>query len=99
MPDALSIYVGDDSTDEDAFAALPDGITVKVGEPTETTAGYYVAGPTEVEQFLEWLTLRPRWTRRLNAFANCVLLARSASEIHAKTSLTRRAGLTRLYAV
>ncbi len=29
-PDALVIYIGDDVTDEDAFAALPDAITIKV---------------------------------------------------------------------
>ncbi|HEV3237522.1 MAG TPA: trehalose-phosphatase [Gemmataceae bacterium] len=58
VPDALSIYIGDDRTDEDAFAAIAEGITIKVGEPTETTAGYYVRSPAEVERFLEWLTIR-----------------------------------------
>ena len=29
----LVLYLGDDRTDEDAFACLPDGITVKVGSP------------------------------------------------------------------
>jgi trehalose-phosphatase len=52
---ALTLYLGDDATDEDAFAALPDGITVKVGEPAETAAVYYVRDPTDVEQFLQWL--------------------------------------------
>ena len=30
-PNALALYIGDDLTDEDAFAALPDDITIKVG--------------------------------------------------------------------
>jgi trehalose 6-phosphate phosphatase len=56
VPDALSIYIGDDRTDEDAFAALAEGITIKVGEPTETAAGYHLPSPAEVERFLKWLT-------------------------------------------
>jgi trehalose 6-phosphate phosphatase len=55
MPDALSIYIGDDRTDEDAFAALPEGITIKVGETTESSAGFHLPGPAEVERFLDWL--------------------------------------------
>jgi trehalose-phosphatase len=53
--DALTIYMGDDATDEDAFAALPDGITIKVGEPAETAAAYFLRCPEEVARFLEWL--------------------------------------------
>jgi trehalose 6-phosphate phosphatase len=53
--DALTIYLGDDATDEDAFAALPDAVTVKVGEPAETAAAYFVRSPEEVQRFLEWL--------------------------------------------
>lgn len=51
----LSIYFGDDITDEDAFAVLSDGITVKVGEGAETAAQYFVPGPEHVTEFLEWL--------------------------------------------
>jgi trehalose 6-phosphate synthase/phosphatase len=54
-PDALVIYLGDDMTDEDAFAAFPDGITAKVGIPSETIALYQMEGPAEVLRFLEWL--------------------------------------------
>jgi len=54
-PDILVVYVGDDVTDEDAFAALPDGITVKVGEPGETVAQYHLENQAEVRKFLEWL--------------------------------------------
>lgn len=56
---ALSMYIGDDVTDEDAFAALPDGITVQVGGLKDTLAAFHVAGPTEVYGFLrhvcEWV--------------------------------------------
>ncbi len=52
---ALSIYLGDDTTDEDAFRALPDGITVKVGDSTVTSARYHLADPCAVHEFLRWV--------------------------------------------
>lgn len=55
QPDALVVFVGGDSTDEDAFAALPAGITVRVGCGPETAAKYHVDGPDGVRKFLEWL--------------------------------------------
>lgn len=51
----LSIFVGDDRTDEDAFATLSDGITVKVGKAEMTVASYSVSDPGEVCRFLNWL--------------------------------------------
>jgi trehalose-phosphatase len=54
-PIALPIYVGDDLTDEDAFTAVREGITVKVRDDAETAAHYRLAGPAEVCAFLEWL--------------------------------------------
>lgn len=46
------VYVGDDVTDEHAFAALgPDDVTVKVGVG-ETIARYRVAGPDDVVEAL-----------------------------------------------
>jgi len=51
----LSLFIGDDETDEDAFRAVPDGITVKVGRGTATAARYYVADPSAVHEFLTWL--------------------------------------------
>jgi trehalose-phosphatase len=55
-PDALPIYVGDDTTDEDAFTALRDeGITVKVRTSPETAAHYTLEGPPDVRRLLEWL--------------------------------------------
>ncbi len=55
QPDALVIFVGGDPTDEDAFAALPDGITVGVTPTCETAAKYCLDGPDGVRRFLEWL--------------------------------------------
>jgi trehalose 6-phosphate phosphatase len=52
---ALSFYLGDDSTDEDAFLALPDGITVRVGQVKGTAARYYLEGQSWVKEFLAWL--------------------------------------------
>lgn len=48
----LGIYVGDDVTDETAFAALNDQITVKVGRMPGTQAHFYVRDPAEVHRFL-----------------------------------------------
>jgi trehalose-phosphatase len=63
---ALSTYIGDDVTDEDAFAALPEGITVKVGDFVKTAAAFHLASPADVGKFLNWLQtfLResPRWS-------------------------------------
>ena len=52
----LVFYFGDDRTDEDAFASLPDGVTVKVAsEATRTLARYQLTDPDAVEHFLSWL--------------------------------------------
>ena len=52
----LPIYVGDDTTDEPAFALLDRGITVKVGgSGRETRARYWLASPAEVRGFIERL--------------------------------------------
>ncbi len=58
--DAVPIYLGDDVTDEDAFAALEDqGVTVAVGrERRPTRARWGLADPAEVARFLEALTAR-----------------------------------------
>src|SRR5262245_10429660 len=55
VPNPLTIYIGDDRTDEDAFERLSDGINVKVGRPTNSAAGFFVDSPLEVKQFLSWL--------------------------------------------
>jgi trehalose 6-phosphate phosphatase len=54
--DWLSMYVGDDTTDEAAFEALSaDGIGIHVGPGTETAAEYRIENPAAVERFLDWL--------------------------------------------
>jgi trehalose 6-phosphate phosphatase len=51
-----ALYVGDDETDEDAFRALPNAVTVRVGNPDGKTAAHYrLADPTEVYRLLEAL--------------------------------------------
>jgi len=52
---SLPIYVGDDITDESAFAVLPRGITVRVGRARHTKARYKLRNPDEVRDFLERL--------------------------------------------
>ena len=47
-----AIYIGDDGTDESAFRALDDQITVRVGNPQGSAAKYYVRDPGEVIRFL-----------------------------------------------
>ncbi|MBV9267235.1 MAG: trehalose-phosphatase [Acidobacteriaceae bacterium] len=54
---ALPIYIGDDATDEDAFAAIPEGITIRVGDPAHTNAQYLVRDVPAVGEFLNWLDL------------------------------------------
>jgi trehalose-6-phosphatase len=51
----LVVFIGGDPTDEDAFAALPDGITVGMGGVSDTAAKYSLNGPDGVRRFLEWL--------------------------------------------
>lgn len=57
-PNALPLYIGDDSTDEDAFLALPKGITISVGEARETSAQYFLERQESVPEFLLWLCNR-----------------------------------------
>ncbi len=52
---ALPIYVGDDTIDEPAFAALHRGITVKVGRACRSKARYRLADIGEVRRFLQRL--------------------------------------------
>jgi trehalose 6-phosphate phosphatase len=49
-PDALVIFIGDD--DEEAFAALQDDVTIKVGSSGETTARYRLENIAEVRMLL-----------------------------------------------
>jgi len=58
-PGALAIFLGDDNPDEDAFAALKDEITIKVGRG-ETVARYRLHDTNDVRHFLTWLVQHPR---------------------------------------
>ncbi len=58
----LTLYVGDDTTDESAFAVLPGGITVVVGPRRPTEAKFALRGPREVRIFLEKLARELRAT-------------------------------------
>jgi trehalose 6-phosphate phosphatase len=49
----LAAYLGDDTSDESAFAALPDGLTVHVGPRRLTRARFRLRNPEEVREFLE----------------------------------------------
>lgn len=55
QPGTAVIYLGDDATDEDAFEALADEITIQVDGGPETSAHYRLESPVEVRKFLEWL--------------------------------------------
>ena len=48
------IYIGDDSTDEDAFKALKNkGLTIFVGKPRKSYAQFYLRDTGEVLKFLK----------------------------------------------
>jgi trehalose-phosphatase len=49
---SLPIYLGDDPSDESAFAALPSGITIRVGRTRRTAARYSLRDTKEVGKFL-----------------------------------------------
>lgn len=50
-----AIYVGDDESDESAFAALANQTTIRVGRKRGTHARYYVRNPASVLNFLSRL--------------------------------------------
>ena len=59
-PGALAVYVGDETSDEDAFSVLrPLGITIRVGvEERRTHAQWRLESPAEVSEFLvRWAAL------------------------------------------
>ena len=52
---ALPVYVGDDLSDEPAFAAVPHGVGIRVGAHRSTRARYRLDGSEQVCHFLEKL--------------------------------------------
>lgn len=54
----LPIYIGDDTTDEDAFRLLKKrGLTIRVGRAKRTRAKYYLKDVDGVYKFLKFLAL------------------------------------------
>lgn len=51
----LAVYIGDDRTDERAFAVLRDGLTIRVGRHALTKAQFQLRDPGDVRRFLEKL--------------------------------------------
>ena len=60
----LSLFIGDDTTDEDVFRELRrSGVTIRVGKKTGTAARYYVRSVEEVVHILKLiLMIRSPWT-------------------------------------
>ena len=54
-PGTLPIFIGDNLTDEHAFAVLPHGLTVRVGKNFRTRARFLLRDPEEVKVFLQKL--------------------------------------------
>jgi len=53
---SLTIYIGDDRTDEDAFAQTGKGLSVYVGaKKRHSSAKFYLSGPNQVVSFLTFL--------------------------------------------
>ena len=57
-PETLSIYLGDDSCYDGALSALPNSVTIRVGETPTTRAKCRLPGPTGVHEFLLWLAIQ-----------------------------------------
>ena len=63
----LAVYIGDDETDEDAFAAIRDrGVGIKVGDPIQSTAAQgFLPNCQAVAGFLQdWATITTTRRRR-----------------------------------
>jgi trehalose 6-phosphate phosphatase len=61
IPLSRTVYLGDDVTDEDAFAMVPEGVTLQVGHSPATHARYRAETLGQAREFLVWLarTLSP----------------------------------------
>ena len=51
--DCAAIYIGDDDTDELAFVALKNQISIRVGTARGTRARYWLPAPADVLRFLD----------------------------------------------
>ena len=64
-PDVAAFYLGDDTTDEDAFRVLSArgfAVVVRGGDDRRTSARYALDGVGEVEGFLNWLATQAERT-------------------------------------
>ena len=52
---ALPFIIGDDRTDEDAFDAIDDAVTIRVGPEESTAARYCLPDQEAVGEMLHWL--------------------------------------------
>jgi trehalose-6-phosphatase len=52
---ALPFVVGDDTTDEDAFTAFDDAVTICVDPRRPTAARYRLLDPDDARAFLQYL--------------------------------------------
>ena len=52
---ALPFIIGDDRTDEDAFDAIDDAVTIRVGPEDSTAAQYCLPDQEAVGEMLRWL--------------------------------------------
>jgi len=54
-PKSLGIYIGDDVTDEDAFKALKNGLSVRVGKKRKSSAKYFIKNVNQVPKLLSFI--------------------------------------------
>ena len=53
LRDPFPIALGDDTTDEDVFAALGGkGVAIRIGRPRASKADYYLGSQAQVARFL-----------------------------------------------
>lgn len=55
IPRSAVLYLGDDATDEAAFRAIPNGISVSIGPSRPSAAHWMARDPDDVRQLLAWL--------------------------------------------
>lgn len=51
----VTIFIGDDTTDEDAFKELTGSTTIRVGQKLNSYASYYLKDTQDVFGFLQWI--------------------------------------------
>jgi trehalose 6-phosphate phosphatase len=77
LPRSAVFYIGDDTTDESAFSALPNGLSVRVGPAPRTAARWTASDPAEVHVLLDRLAAVREKVRALPASGARRILADS----------------------